>query len=84
MNYTYQEISESGSFSNPYPDDVKHAKNKTDLRLALARWEYSHYQAGSPEECASLWVCIGTYGDIEYPDFIVGRGPRGGVVFSRA
>ena len=84
MKYTYQEVSESGSFSMPYPDDVKHANSKRELESALCKWENEHYRVGSDETMASLWVSIGLLKDIEYPDFIAIHGPRGGFQLSQA
>ena len=81
--YTYQEVSESGSFSNPEGTDVGHARNKRDLRRALERWQDSHDRVGSDEQLASLIVWRGELDDVTdvYPDFEVKPGPRGGARF---
>jgi hypothetical protein len=81
--YTYQTISESGSFSSPEGADVGHARNKRDLRRALERWQDSHDRVGSDEQLASLIVWKGELDDVTdvYPDFEVKPGPRGGVRF---
>jgi hypothetical protein len=81
--YTYQTVSESGSFSNPEGSDVEHAQNKRDLRRALERWQDDHGRVGSDEMSASLIVWKGELGDVTdvYPDFEVRPGPRGGARF---
>ncbi len=84
MKYTYQTISESGSFSSPEGTDVSHASSKRDLRRALERWQYSHSRVGSDETQASLLVWKGELDDVQdvYPDFEVTSGPKLGARFS--
>jgi hypothetical protein len=82
MKYTYQETSESGSFSNPAGSDVSHASSLPQLRRALERWQDSHGQVGSDEKDASLMVWKGELDDVTdvYPDFVLKSGVRGGMV----
>jgi hypothetical protein len=82
MNYTYQETSESGSFSQPWGNDVSHASSIKELRHALERWQDSHNRVGSDERDASLVVWKGTLEDVTdvYPEFILKPGPRGGMI----
>ncbi len=70
MKYTYQCVSESGSFAPPYPDDIAHADGERELIAALEYWTGQHRRVGSDMNDASLWVCHGTHDSIEYPDFI--------------
>jgi hypothetical protein len=81
--YTYQTVSESGSFSSPEGSDVEHARSKRDLRRALERWQDDHGRVGSDEQLASLVVWKGELDDVTdvYPDFEVKPGPRGGARF---
>ena len=81
--YTYQTVSESGSFGSPEGSDVEHARNKRDLRRALERWQDAHDRVGSDEQLASLIVWKGEFDDVTdvYPDFEVKPGPRGGARF---
>jgi hypothetical protein len=81
--YTYQTVSESGSFSTPEGSDVEHAQNKRDLCRALERWQDAHDRVGSDEQLASLIVWKGELDDVTdvYPDFEVRTGPRGGARF---
>ena len=85
MRYTYQEISESGSFGAPYGDDIKHANGKEELERALGRWEYEHERVGADGRDATLNVWIGTLDDVTdiYPDMQAYYGPRGGFIFCR-
>jgi hypothetical protein len=82
MKYTYQTISESGSFSAPWGDDVEHASSVRELRRALEHWQDSHNRVGSDEQDASLMVWKSELDDVTdiYPEFILKGGPRGGVV----
>lgn len=81
MNYTYQEISESGNWSMPDGKDVHHAKSKRELRDALERWGDQNERYNDRKD-ASLRVWKGTLDDITdiYPDFDLKFGPRGGVI----
>lgn len=82
MNYTYQTISESGSFSDPSGTDVHHAANLAFLKWDLSNWIDSHDRVGASPSDACLMVWKGRHSDITdvYPDFILRRGSRGGVV----
>lgn len=84
MNYTYQEISESGSFGHPMGDDVNHASNLRELSRALEHWQDAHDRVGSDPQLASLMVWKGTLDDVTdiYPEFELKPGPRGGVIRS--
>jgi len=85
MNYTYQECSNSGSFSPPNGTNVSHATSKRQLVRALEYWQAWHNRVGSDEREASLLVWEGTLDDVTdiYPDFEVKTGPRMGVTFTR-
>jgi len=85
MNYTYQTMSESGSFSSPEGTDVQHATSKRQLRNALERWQDTHSRVGSDECQASLLVWRGTHEDVTdmYPDLEVATGPKMGARFNR-
>lgn len=82
MLYTFIEVSESGSFSNPYPGDERIAHSKEELDTALSQWEYEHERVGSPAEYASLFVYKGCE-VTDYPDFRAIHGPRGGFYLVR-
>ena len=84
MLYTYQEVSDSGSFTSPYPDDVHHTQGKDGLECVLNCWIDSHYRIGADEDAAALWVCKGKHESIEYPDWVAYYGPRGGFRMDRA
>lgn len=85
MNYTYQECSNSGSFSQPNGTKVNHATSKRQLVSALEYWQDSHSRVGSDERDASLLVWKGTLDDVTdvYPDFEVTSGLRMGAIFTR-
>lgn len=80
MVYTYQELSESGSFAHPDPDAVRVARSHAELELALTRWEDAHARVGSDLADACLWVWVGRVPrELRMlPDMIATRGPRGG------
>ena len=82
MTYTYQKLSESGSFAHPEGGDVGRAETKAELRLVLEDWAYWHRRVGADERQAVLRVWIGVLHDVtdQYPDFDMVYGPRGGVV----
>jgi len=80
MKYTVQLMSESGSFSCCYPDDVEYADGMEGLRELLDYWTGQHEKVGSDATEASLWVHVGYIDSFDYPDFIVAQGPRGGLV----
>jgi hypothetical protein len=81
-NYTAQQVSESGSFSQPQGSDVHHAGSLADLDWLLDQWEYQHSLVGSDSSDASLMVWCGKLNNVQdiYPDFICRRGRRGGLV----
>lgn len=81
MNYTYQEISESGNWSLPGGTDVHHATSKRQLRNALERWADTNDRYNDRRD-AWLRVWAGHLGDVTdvYPEFDVKEGPRGGMV----
>lgn len=83
MIYTYQETSESGSFSCPNGADVSYANSKADLAWALDSWRGQYNRVGSDPDYASITVWKGRLADVQdlYPDFIVLAGPRGGARF---
>ena len=83
MNYTYQEISDSGNFAMPQPDDVSHATSKRELRLALERWADTNERYNDRKD-ASLMVWKGHHDDVTdlCPDFEIRVGPRDGAIFS--
>lgn len=82
MKYTYQEISESGNWSMPQPEDVHHASSKKELRRALEGWADQNERYNDRRD-ASLMVWKGTHEDVTdlYPDFVLKVGPRGGAIF---
>ena len=84
MRYTIQLHTDSGCFSTPQGDDVKHCRNKGDIRWHLDNWAdtVSRY-AEAPVE-ALVWR--GTLDDITdvYPDWIATLGPRGGMHLNQA
>ena len=84
MKYTYQYISQSGSFVAPYPNDVQYASSRADLERALNYWEDQHWRCGSDRTYACLWVAVGIHDSMEYPDWIAYHGPRGGFNMDRA
>jgi hypothetical protein len=71
--FTYQEVSQSGSFSPPSGTDVHHAHSSDDVEAALEEWGYTHDKVGSRREDASLLVWNGELKDVTdfYPDFEV-------------
>ena len=79
FRYSYQNVTESGSFTN---DSLTyHARTKNELDCALSNWEAMHSRVGSDPEYAQLYVWYGCYNEQtvpEYPDAIAYRGPRGG------
>lgn len=80
MKYTYQLMSESFSFANPEPTDVHHARSLREvLNVFLGYWIKEHKNSGTSPEYAYAWLSKGTLDSIEYPDFILKLGPRGGV-----
>ncbi len=86
MKYTYQRISDSGSFSSPYPDDVEHASSKRELARALDRWADEHDRCGVDREAAFLNIWVGHH-DHANPngfDLFAYEGRRGGFVMERA
>ena len=87
MQYFYQPVSESGSFSNPEPREVRSARSRAELEEALDQWERAHHRVGSEPKDASLLVWVQRVPDAAmhvsrflepYPDKIATRGPRGG------
>ena len=80
MRYTYQTLTESGSFSAPWGDDVGHADSLDQLRAALDWW--AGEVSALADEPAWLRVWMGHETDVTdlYPDFEVFQGPRGGMV----
>lgn len=82
MKYTYQELSNSGSFASPYGRDVKYVRNKAELLRAFNEWCIAHWRVGSSASDAVLRVWKGDWlpdvTDI-YPDFDITEGKRGGV-----
>ena len=80
MRYTYQTLTESGSFSAPWGDDVGHASSTAELRSALECW--TGEVSAVADEPAWLRVWIGHEDDVTdlYPDFELFQGPRGGAV----
>jgi hypothetical protein len=83
MDYTYQKLTESGSFGNPEGTEVKYAKNKATLRDAMYKWGRAHEQMGTTDEYAYIYVWKGALDDVtdQYPDFKVRFGPHDGIVF---
>lgn len=81
MNYTYQELSNSGNWSNPWGADVEHASSMPQLRRALERWGDTNDDYNQRND-ASIMVWKGTLDDVTdvYPDFELRFGPRGGVI----
>lgn len=82
MKYTYQELSESGSFGSPYGNDVKYARNKSELFRAFDDWRREHWRVGSSASDAVVRVWKGEWlADVTdiYPDFDITGGKRGGV-----
>ena len=79
MNYTYQLVSDSGSFCAPRGRDVEHGTKK-DAASILDHWKDDHYRAGADPAGASLLAWKGRHDDVTdlYPDFEVKAGPRGG------
>ena len=79
MRYTIQLHTESGSFSSPQGDDVKHCSNKADIRWYLDDWAdtVSRYS----EESVEVLVWRGTLEDVTdvCPDWVATLGPRGGM-----
>ena len=79
MKYTIQLHTESGSFSTPQGDDVRHCTSKADIRYHLDNWAdtVSRY-ANTPAE---VLVWRGKLDDVTdiYPDWIATLGPRGGM-----
>lgn len=80
MLYTALCVSESGSFSNN-PDYTEIVKSISGLKAIMEAWVIEHNRVGSDSSMASIWVKKGVYEEIDYPDFIVSMGPRGGVRF---
>lgn len=82
MNYTYQEISESGNWAMPQPTDVHHVRGKRELRNALERWADTNDRYNGRRD-AYLIVWNGAIDDVtdQYPDFVLRVGPRDGVIF---
>ena len=80
--YTFQTISECGSFAAPQGDDVHHASSLEVLRSHLETWREEHDRVGSDCEAASLLVWKGDLDDVtdQYPDFEMRLGPRNGAV----
>lgn len=88
MKYYYQEITESGSFAYPMPDDYSTCEGMDGLRRAFDRWldtvrQYSDEPVslvvfkGEPDtEC--LYPCD------DCPDFIIESGPRDGMIINRS
>jgi len=85
MKYTYQLMSDSGSFGVPEGDDVRDGR-KVSAENLLDSWEREHDRVGSDRKDAYLLAWIGRIGNTTdvYPDYEVHRGPRGGLVWSRA
>ncbi len=78
---TYQELSDSGNWSNPQGSDVEHATSMSQLRRALERWGDTNDDYNQRSD-ASLMVWKGTLDDVTdvYPDFELRFGPRDGVI----
>lgn len=79
--YTYQTLSDSGSFAAPAGDNVHHCRAIVQLKAAFEDWARVHRRVGAPDDCAVVRVWIGNLVDVTdvYPDFDLMRGPRGGV-----
>lgn len=79
MKYTIQLWTESGCFSAPQGDDVRHCASKGDIRWHLDNWAdtVSRYS----EEPVEVLVWRGTLDDVTdiYPDWIATLGPKGGL-----
>lgn len=84
MKYTIQLHTESGCFSAPQGDDVKHCQSKADIRWHLDNWadEVSRYS----EQRVEALVWRGTLDDVTdvYPDWVATLGPRGGMQLNPA
>lgn len=82
MRYTFQTVSESGSFAFPNGTDVRHASSLRDLRWFLDSWMDEHDRVGSDSRDAHLMVWRGHLEDVtdQYPDFELRLGPRGGAI----
>jgi hypothetical protein len=82
MLYTIQTISDSGSFAQPWGDDIKHCSSLADIRWHLDNWADQHSQVGSEESDAAVRVWKGRYDNVTdlYPDFDCRLGPRGGMI----
>lgn len=81
MNYTTLCVSESGSFSND-SESVEIVKSIPQLKKLMRAWITVHEQVGSDTADASIWVKRGIHESIDYPDFIITLGKRGGIYFS--
>jgi len=83
MKYTIMFISNSGSFAVPQMDDVKIVKSKKSIAEYLEWWCKQHDKVGADRKNASIWISKGVMDYIEYPDFNMFYGPRGGVQIER-
>ena len=85
MIYTYQEVTESGSFASPEGTNVLYAKNRGTLEAALYFWKRAHEQVGTDPGQASLLIWVGYLADVTdaYPDYEAKSGPRGGFRMNR-
>lgn len=79
--YYYQCVTESGSFSNPMPDEYEIAKSKAELEVAFREWMREVRSVSS--EKVSLVVFKGKpegqYPCDIYPDFVLENGVRDGI-----
>ena len=85
-NYTLQLCSESGSFSCPEGDDIRHATSRADVSWYLDNWADKHDRVGSDSQEAYAVVFKGRLDSVQdiYPDYIVRIGPRGGHLWEPA
>ena len=79
--YTFQQLSDSGSFGYPEGTEVHYASSLQGLRFRLADWAAVHERIGSDSREAVIRVWKGRVPDVTdvYPDFDLRYGPRGGI-----